>query len=244
MRNRITLSIILLLFIGMIACSEKAKRNDQLKKEVVEWVGRQIHFPSDMTFMRYALDTVPFDIHSRSQEYKILIYTGSIGCTTCNVKLAEWIKMMALTDSVAPGKVSYLFFLDNGKMNDIRHMLKQTGLELPVCIDNNSLLNQLNQFSENPLFHTFLLDKDNQVLVVGNPTSSPDMRELYMQQITGNAPAPQSSMQTTATFEPVEINFGKFTMDQKQTTEFNGYSHIRWRAKIQYIWKRNTKQSV
>lgn len=34
-------------------------------------------------------------------------------------------------------------------------------------------------------FHTFLLDKDNKVLAIGNPIHNPKVKELYLKIIQG-----------------------------------------------------------
>ena len=48
--------IILLLF--LLACQDKKK--DEIKYLVSEWQGKEIRFPKDMVFARFATDTVDF----------------------------------------------------------------------------------------------------------------------------------------------------------------------------------------
>ena len=48
--------IILLLF--LLACQDKKK--DEIKHLVSEWQGKEIRFPKDMVFTRFATDTVDF----------------------------------------------------------------------------------------------------------------------------------------------------------------------------------------
>lgn len=213
----ISILLIFSLLPGTMACSEKAKQSEAIEQQVAEWLGRQIQFPSDMVFMRYAMDTVPFN--TQASDYKILVYTDSTGCAECKLQLRKWIEMIAITDSIVPGKVNYLFFFDDAAVRDIRHLLKKTGLQLPVSIDSDDGLNHLNHFPEDINFQTFLLDKENSVVAVGNPTHSPAIRELYIKQIQGDHSVAKPAIQTTATLEPTEVNFGKFTMKEKRTAE-------------------------
>lgn len=50
--------IILLLF--LLACQDKKK--DEIKHLVSEWQGKEIRFPKDMVFTRFATDTVDFTL--------------------------------------------------------------------------------------------------------------------------------------------------------------------------------------
>lgn len=75
------------------ACTQKAQEQDIVKHYVKEWTTRQIKFPLEMTFLRFGIDTVPFDIQGRS--HKILIYIDSSGCTTCKLQLDRWKEMEA-----------------------------------------------------------------------------------------------------------------------------------------------------
>lgn len=170
----ISILLIFSLLPGTMACSEKAKQSEAIEQQVAEWLGRQIQFPSDMVFMRYAMDTVPFNM--QASDYKILVYTDSTGCAECK-------------------------------------------LQLPVSIDSDDRLNHLNHFPADINFQTFLLDKENRVVAVGNPTHSPAVRELYIKQIQGDHSVAKPAIQTTATLEPTEVNFGKFTMKEKRTAE-------------------------
>ena len=50
---------------------------------------------------------------------------------------------------------------------------------MPVCIDETDRLNQLNKFPAGGKFHTFLLDRDNKVVLVGSPVNNENIAELY-----------------------------------------------------------------
>ncbi len=56
---------------------------------------------------------------------------------------------------------------------------------LPVCIDTEDRFNKLNNFPSDMMFQTFLLNKDNKVVVIGNPIHNLKVRNLYLQKIAG-----------------------------------------------------------
>lgn len=81
--------IILLLF--LLACQDKKK--DEIKHLVSEWQGKEIRFPKDMVFARFATDTVDFTLPK--SPHKVLVFVNSIGCTSCKLQL-----QMERTDSI------------------------------------------------------------------------------------------------------------------------------------------------
>lgn len=216
MRTNILIGTSLLLA-GLIAsCSGQKKEHQTIEQEIAKWSGRQLQLPVEPVFLRYALDTVSLAMEEK--EYKILVYTDSSGCTSCKLQLPKWKEMLALTDSLLPGKVTYLFFFDNPRVGEIRHLLKQADLSYPVCIDMTHELNRLNNFPHNPQFQTFLLDKQNRVMAVGNPALSPAVRELYIRRMTGKEEKTLARRLTLAEAEPAVINFGLLEGKETRTT--------------------------
>ena len=85
--------IILLLF--LLACQDKKK--DEIKHLVSEWQGKEIRFPKDMVFARFATDTVDFTLPK--SPHKVLVFVDSIGCTSCKLQLHRWKELIQYTDS-------------------------------------------------------------------------------------------------------------------------------------------------
>ena len=206
MRPYLLIGTSLLLAVWITSCSGPKKERQTIGQEIAKWSGRQLQLPAQPVFLRYAFDTVSLAMEER--EYKILVYTDSSGCTSCKLQLPKWKEMLALTDSLLPGKVTYLFFFDNPRMGEIRHLLKQADLDYPVCIDTEHHLNRLNHFPPDPLFQTFLLDKQNRVMAVGNPALNPAVHELYIRRMTGKETEASPRQQTIAQAEPTSINLG------------------------------------
>jgi hypothetical protein len=58
-------------------------------------------------------------------------------------------------------------------------------MNYPVFIDEKNEINRLNHFPTLMEYQCFLLDKDNKVLLIGNPTLNLRIWEMYKQVITG-----------------------------------------------------------
>ena len=51
--------------------------------------------------------------------------------------------------------------------------------EYPLFLDKNRQMQQINNFPKEPMFQTFLLDKNNRVLLIGNPIGNTKLWNLY-----------------------------------------------------------------
>ncbi|MDR2809063.1 MAG: hypothetical protein LBB84_00690 [Tannerellaceae bacterium] len=179
MKTKIAMFAILLIF---FSC-----KKDDTKKElsilVKEWQGKEIVFPDSLVFTRYAADTIDYRIPD--SEYKVLAYVDSVGCTECVLNLQSWINFIESVDTLTDATIPFLFFFHpkEGGEEDIYYLLEMYRFELPVCVDMEDKLNRLNKFPENSNFHFFLLDKNNKVLVAGNPVYSDSMKKLYVEQL-------------------------------------------------------------
>lgn len=129
---------------------------------------------------------------------------------------------MERTDSIHrlhyPRNGSFLFFFQSDDKKEIRYLLKKDNFDKPICMDQSDRLNELNHFPADGRFQTFLLDKDNKVVVIGNPIHNPNIRELYLKEITGKQPA--SQIQTTVKVEEASIQLGTIQMGESKEAVF------------------------
>ena len=70
-------------------------------------------------------------------------------------------------------------------------------------------------------FQTFLLDKNNKIVVLGNPIHNTAVKDLYLKQITGKDNPNKNIPKTTAEATPSEINFGTFDKSEIKETTIN-----------------------
>lgn len=199
------------------SCKETEK--EKIARLVTEWQGKEIRFPADPVFTRYL--TEPVDWQVPQSEYKVLVYVDSIGCTSCKLQLNKWKELIAMTDSISGETVPFLFFFHSKDNKEIQYLMKRDKFDYPVCIDTEDRLNGLNQFPSDMTFQTFLLDRDNKVVVLGNPVHNLAVKDLYLKQIArSKLPAAGQSLQTTAEVEQTEIDLGSFDHSEKKTALF------------------------
>jgi hypothetical protein len=209
--------LLLILVCCITSCSQKKDR--QYTADIIkQWNGKQIIFPQNLVFTRYATDTVDYTIPE--SEYKILVYVDSFGCTGCMLQAEMWKDFIDYIDSVTCGNVPFLFFFNPKDRNELSEILKSSSLDMPVCVDENDALNKLNRFHNDQMFKTFLLDNSNRVKITGNPVYSEPLEKLYIQLITGKEYEGISPIKTEAMSNQTETDIGICEKNKTEETAF------------------------
>jgi hypothetical protein len=204
-----TLSSILFLLLSVIALScNDIRRKKEIIRLVETWQGREIIFPQQSVFTRYAKDTVDFVI-PQDVPYKVLIYVDSLGCLSCKLQMDKWMLLMEEIDTITEDEIPFLFYFHPAKVKDTKSALLRGQFDRPVCIDKEDSLNLLNGFPSNMAFQTFLLNKDNRVLVIGNPVHNAAIKGLYIQEISQNKGKESDLPPTILAVKNTEIDLGE-----------------------------------
>ena len=198
------------------SCVESDK--ERLGKLVNEWERKEILFPTHSTFTIQGKDTVDFEF--RNADYKVVAYVDSAGCTGCKLQLPRWKELIAEVDSMTDGSVPFLFYFHPKDLKELKYLTRREGFVYPVCFDEKDDFNRLNRFPSEMMFQTFLLDKENKVVALGNPVLSPKVKELYLKLITGSQESKQSEIITQVSVNQTEIDFGRFSKTVKQERSF------------------------
>jgi hypothetical protein len=210
--------IYLLLIVALphYSCKE-INRKAEVKKMLIEWIGKEVIFPADITCFYMDKDTVCPKLGL--SPYRILIYADSTGCTGCKLLLYNWKHLIYEVDSLMSGMVDFLFYFQPKYKEALASMLLSDTFRHVVHVDTHDKLNSLNRFPSSMEYRCFLLDKDNRVLLVGNPTRNPKIWELYKEVITGKKAAPPEK-QTTVEVKNTECAFGNVKVGESSYAVF------------------------
>ena len=209
--------VTLIMCVWMLASCEES-REEAMLRLVNEWNGKEIKFPSRSVFTIQGKDTVDFEFGNA--DYKVVTYIDSVGCTSCKLQLPRWKKLVAEVDSLTDGRVPFLFYFHPKDMKELRYLTRRDDFTYPVCFDEKDELNRLNQFPTDMTFQTFLLDKDNKVVAMGNPVLNPKVKELYLNLVTGSHSSKSSKQTTQVSVNQTELDFGTFPKEEKQEGSF------------------------
>ena len=200
----------------MVSCSESEK--ECLSRLVQEWEGKEILFPTHSTFTIQGKDTVDFDF--KGAAYTIVTYIDSVGCTSCKLQLHRWKELVKEVDSLTNGDVPFLFYFHPKDIKELRYLTRRDAFTYPVCFDEKDDFNRLNRFPSEMMFQTFLLDKENRVIALGNPIQNPKVKELYLNLIKGMGESTSKERLTTVSINSTVIDFGSFPKEEKQERSF------------------------
>ena len=211
---------IFLILIACLSCG-KQKSDNELLPIVKEWYGKEIQFPDHPVFTLYGKDTVDYSM-PQSSTYKVLVYTDSTGCVDCKLQLQKWQEFMKYTHSISNGEISFLFFFYPKDYKELFQFFKRDLFDTPVCIDFEGELNKLNNFPPLPQFHTLLLDKDNKVVVIGNPVHSTDISSLYIKELSKKYDTVNEKEEnnTLAEVTPIKADLGTIKVGETKKQRF------------------------
>jgi len=117
---------------------------------------------------------------------KLIIWHDSLACTSCEMsKMYEWKYITAYADSLSQWlSIIFLFTPKKNDLDRVNIALKFGKFDYPIFIDQNSAFVKQNpKLPKNRQLHSFLLDKNNRVVMVGNPLYNPTLWELYKRTI-------------------------------------------------------------
>ena len=212
------LRLVLGLCVCLLVSSCEESEKERLSRLVKEWEGKEILFPTHSTFTIQGKDTVDFQF--QDAEYKVVTYVDSIGCTSCKLQLHRWKEFLTEVDSLTNGNVSFLFYFHPKDMKELRYLTRRDVFTHPVCFDEKDEFNQLNHFPSEMMFQTFLLDKGNRVVALGNPVLNPNVKELYLNLIRGNGQTSSTNALTDVSIDNLVMDLGRFPMSEKQERSF------------------------
>lgn len=121
-------------------------------------------------------------------KYKLLVFYDSLSCSPCAYK-----NMYIWNDFIeeackAKGKVQFLFIMNPSKKNkeDLFHMIQTpNGFSESLFIDTVGVFADENTFLPAvQLYHCMLLDSENKIKLIGNPTRNNHLRDLYLNTIS------------------------------------------------------------
>lgn len=210
------LLLIILSIIALTSCEES--RKDEIARLVKEWEGKEIHFPEHPVFTIQGKDTVDFSF--RDNEYKVVSYVDSIGCISCKLQLDRWKDFIHEVDSLTGEAVPFILCLHHPDVKEMQRVTWKDEFKYPVFIDEMGTFDALNHFPTNMMFQTFLLDKNNKIVAIGNPILNPMVKELYLEKLTEMQGSKPKAMQTEVSLDKAELDFGTFPKNEVKEGKF------------------------
>ena len=202
-----------------ISCFYSCKdRRDDITQLVNKWEDKEIVFPAHSIFTVQGRDTVSFSFSDAN--YKIVSYIDSVGCTGCKLHLPRWRRFMYEVDTLMNASVPFVFYFHPKNIEDLRYIIRRDTFTHPVCLDVSDKFNILNHFPSEKAFQTFLLNKKNKIIAIGNPILNPKVKELYLKILAGNISKTTTTSMTEVAIDNWKLDFGSFIHSEIQERSF------------------------
>ena len=120
-----------------------------------------------------------------SKPFRLIVFVDSSSCSLCEIrKIWKWEAF--LKEKERSNFIGLFVILETNrkKMADIKETLESDGISCPVYLDYKfSFLRNNPHVPNNHLFHSFLLDKNDSVILIGEPIQNKTIENLYDKKI-------------------------------------------------------------
>jgi hypothetical protein len=182
--NKFFFALLLVVYFFSFTMCKKQQQKQEIEYVVDKWLKRKINFPENYQCNILGKDTTHLQCADLlDSEFKILLYIDSTGCTDCKLQLMEWNDLINEFNYLNNNKISFLLFIHPKDISEIQMILQRNNFLYPVFIDVKNEINSMNKFEKNPDYRCFLLDRDNRVIIIGNPVKYTSIIELYKKQL-------------------------------------------------------------
>lgn len=121
--------------------------------------------------------------NSINAEYSFIVFTDSNQCSDCTLaKMRDWNTLLEL-ETLSKGKVQFIYIIEPRRKEEhsVIQSAKRIDLNHSLYIDINHCFKQANRFIPNEaMYHTFLLDENNRIILVGNPLQNKKIGEIAL----------------------------------------------------------------
>lgn len=210
MKVKLIISFLVSIFI-IIACQDK--KNKEAVSFVKQWMGKEILFPKNSIFTIRGVDTIDFAFNSF--DYKVVSYIDTTGCVSCQLKLADWQQFINEVDAASSTHIPFIFYLFSKNVEDLLVDFRREAFDYPVCLDEKDEFNRLNKLAKSRVLRTFLLNKENKIVAIGNPIENSNVKRIYLKLLTRKEQK-AFTFQTKVELSSQELDFGTFPKEEQR----------------------------
>ncbi len=123
-------------------------------------------------------------VYSPSDGMKLIVFVDSLSCSGCFLSHLE--SYYEINDSLRThnGEMIIVLHPQKGKLEEIKSRLNHERFPFWCIVDKNGeFLRQNPEIPDNQLLHTFMVDKNNKIILVGDPTRNDRIKELFYREV-------------------------------------------------------------
>ena len=156
-------------------------RKQQVADEIKVLQAKEIQIPSKLPVMKRGEKVADFE-GGNPMGLKLVVYADSVGCTACAINhIYTWSSLVDYAKGFS-GRLKFYFIFSPMKreVRSTELLIANTNFDYPILIDTLGEFERLNpHLPKNQALHTFLLDENNRVILVGNPLRNKKIKEMF-----------------------------------------------------------------
>lgn len=166
----------LIILVFIFSCASPSN----FKKDIEKLKSAPINFPNNLKLLNeHKLKQSSF----KKDNIKFVYYLDSVECSSCAInKMYTWQSYINYANNILKNKLDFYFIFAPSK-SDLSSLLvsvKAYDIEFPIYIDYEYSFFKANpNLSSKKELHAFLLDKSNNVIVVGDPRYNKEIEKLF-----------------------------------------------------------------
>lgn len=152
----------------------------QVDREIETFVGSEIKVFEKNMIKRFC--SIHSDTSGIQKDFLLIRYfdIDSIGCSQCELSLLESTERLLREDNYDNVSTAYIVRCSTEKLDYAYRQMCNARLQGVVYFDTlNTFLYHNPTFPKNPMLHTFLLNDEHKVVMVGNPYQTSRLSELF-----------------------------------------------------------------
>ncbi len=176
----LTLWVIILSSSFLISCGKQ-----KLLKQLETFTSEEVVVPDGIRQMIGWQDTII--LNTDIGLARLIVYVDPVTCSSCRLKLMfEYTDVIDFHEEAGEAFVPlFIFSPPQANVDEVIRTLETTQFNYPVFIDEHQAFPAANpHIPADNRFHTFLIDKNGKVILVGDPVNNPQLWELYKTTIT------------------------------------------------------------
>lgn len=201
-----------IIFIISLITSCQESKQEQIGNIVSDWIDKELLLPTPTKGLNETF------IHPKS-DYKIITYIDSTECTACDLQLEQWCLFINEIKSFTQKYIPLIIYVHPNNEDSLEKILRWEDSSFPYIVDKNSTFVKLNKIPKESMFHTFLIDKENKILTIGNPVIYPKIKDLYRKILDIKSIVYDVNKLTSINLNKSIIDFDCFPIQEIQKTE-------------------------
>ncbi len=163
------------------ACGGK-NGNSGVRAVLADYIGHTLILPGDSVC---SLFDRSYGIAALDADYLVVSYIKSEGCTPCHLHLPYWKAFGSLLDTLSSAIAVPVLVIEPDTLEKVAGFLRTANYDYPVVIDTLGTFSALNRLPEQDFLRTFLIDRNGNILALGNPVEHDKVARHFMTLITG-----------------------------------------------------------